>query len=166
MVKALIPQLRALLLSIASYDDEIAALCEELSDFKIFRSFPCAAAVYAPRLLAAFGEDRERFANASEVQKYCGVAPVTERSGKQYWVHWRFKSSKFLRQTFVEWAALTVPHSYWAGEFYRRHRERGASRQTALRALASKWARILFRCWRDGTTYNESRYLKQLKIRH
>jgi transposase len=32
---------------------------------------------------------RERFANASEVQRYCGVAPVTERSGKQHRVHWR-----------------------------------------------------------------------------
>lgn len=165
LVKSLVPQLKAVLAAIKTYDEQITATCNTLSDFKIFKSFPCAATVYAPRLLAAFGEDRERFRSASDVQRYCGVAPVTERSGKQHWVHWRFKSSTFLRQTLVEWAALTIPRSYWAGEFYRRQRERGATHQTALRALAFKWARILFRCWQQGATYDESRYLKALRTR-
>jgi transposase len=165
LVKSLIPQLRALLVAIEAYDDEIERTCGKLADFKIFRSFPSAAAVYAPRLLAALGEDRERFKTANELQRYCGVAPVTERSGKQHWVHWRLKSSKFPRQTFVEWAALTIPRSYWASEFYKAQRARGATHQAALRALAFKWARILFRCWKDGSTYDESRYLKHLKIR-
>ncbi len=166
MVVSLIPQLKALLAAIDTYDKEIASVAPKLTDFKIFRSFPSAAAVYAPRLLVAFGEDRERFKSASEVQRYGGVAPVTERSGKQSWIHWRFKSTKFLRQTFVEWAALTIPRSYWAGEFYKRARAHGATHQTALRALAFKWVRILFRCWQEGTTYDESRYLKHLKNRN
>lgn len=166
LVESLIPQLKALLAAIETYDKEIAALSSKLADLKIFRSFPSAAAVYAPRLLVAFGEDRERFKSAAEVQRYGGVAPVTERSGKQCWVHWRFKSTKFLRQTFVEWAALTIPRSYWAGEFYKRQKARGATHQGALRALAFKWVRILFRCWKDRTTYDESRYLKHLKTRN
>lgn len=165
MVQALIPQFKALLAAIATYDSEIAAVSSKLDDLKIFRSFPSAAAVYAPRLLVAFGEDRERFKTAADVQRYGGVAPVTERSGKQSWVHWRFKSTKFLRQTFVEWAGLTIPRSYWAGEFYKRQRARGSTHQGALRALAFKWVRILFRCWQQGTTYDESRYLKHLKTR-
>lgn len=165
MVESLIPQLEALLRAIETYDREIAELSPKLPDLKIFQSFPSAAAVYAPRLLVAFGEDRERFKSAADVQRYGGVAPVTERSGKQSWVHWRFKSTKFLRQTFVEWAALTIPRSYWAGEFYKGQRARGATHQGALRALAFKWVRILFRCWQDGTTYDESRYLKHLKSR-
>ncbi len=41
----------------------------------------------------------------------------------------------------------------------------GASHQTALRALAFKWARILFRCWKEGQPYDESRYLKALRKR-
>ena len=165
LVRALLPQLNALIEAIKSYDAEIQATCAKLGDFKIFKSFPCAATVYAPRLLAAFGEDRDQFRNASQVQRYCGVAPVTERSGKQLWIHWRYRSSKFLRQTLVEWSALTIPRSYWAGEFYRRMRDRGATHQAALRALAFKWARILFRCWQDRSTYDESRYLKGLRAR-
>jgi len=58
----------------------------------------------APRLLVAFGEDRERYQNAAELQKSAAVAPVTERSGNKHWVHWRWKCSTFLRQTFIEWA--------------------------------------------------------------
>jgi transposase len=165
LVESLIPQLKALLTAIENYDKEVDAICSKLADFKVFRSFPSAGAVYAPRLLAAFGEDRERFKSAADVQRYGGVAPVTERSGKQHWVHWRFKSSTFLRQTFVEWAGLSIPRSYWAGEFYKRQRARGATHQAALRALAFKWVRILFRCWKDGATYDESRYLKTLKSR-
>ena len=58
----------------------------------------------APRLLVAFGEQRNRFSSAAEVQKYSGIAPVTERSGRKHWVHWRWQCPTFLRQTFVEWA--------------------------------------------------------------
>ena len=50
-----------------------------------------------------FGEQRERYADAAALQKYCGIAPVTERSGNACWVHWRYQCPKFLRQTFVEW---------------------------------------------------------------
>jgi transposase len=166
LVESLIPQLKAILTAIENYDKEVDGICSKLADFKVFRSFPSAGTVYAPRLLVAFGEDRERFKSAADVQRYGGVAPVTERSGKQHWVHWRFKSSTFLRQTFVEWAGLSIPRSYWAGEFYKRQRARGATHQAALRALAFKCVRILFRCWRDGTTYDESSYLKTLNTRH
>ena len=56
--------------------------------------------------------------SAAEVQQYAGIAPVTERSGNKSWVHWRLQCPKFLRQTFVEWAALSIPHCYWAKALY------------------------------------------------
>ena len=34
-----------------------------------------------------------------------------------------------------------------------------------VRALAYKWIRIVFRCWKTNTPYNESVYLKALKRR-
>lgn len=60
LVRALLPQLNALIEAIKTYDAEILATCGRLADFQIFKSFPCAATVYAPRLLAAFGEDRDQ----------------------------------------------------------------------------------------------------------
>jgi len=34
-----------------------------------------------------------------------------------------------------------------------------------IRALAFKWIRIVFRCWKSNTPYDESTYLKALKKR-
>jgi transposase len=138
-----------------SLDKTINAVASKLSGNTVFRSFPAAADVFAPRLLAVFGEDRSRFRSAAEVQRYCGVAPVTERSGKQNWIHWRYRCSKFQRQTLVEWAGLTIRRSYWAEQFYKQHRARGAGHHAALRALAFKWVRILFRCWQTGESRGE-----------
>jgi hypothetical protein len=118
-----------------------------------------------PRLLAAFGEQRERFRHAAELQKYSGIAPVTERSGKKCWVHWHWQCPTFLRQTFVEWAAQTINKSFWAGADYRQQRAKGASYQAAVRALAFKWIRILYRCGQARTLYDESVYLNALRKR-
>jgi transposase len=165
LVEALLPQLRALAAAIARFDEEVERLCSKLVDYRIFRALPGAGPVFAARLLAAFGEHRERFPTAAALQRYAGVAPVTESSGNKSWVHWRFACPTFLRQTFVEWAAETIPRSFWARSFYERHRAKGASRNAALRALAFKWIRILFRCWMDRTPYDESRYLSALQKR-
>jgi Transposase IS116/IS110/IS902 family len=151
--------------AIARFDLEIAHLAPTLPDYALFSPLPDAGAVYAPRLLAAFGEQRERYQSAAEVQRYAGLAPVTERSGHQCWGHWRLHCPKFLRQTFVEWAAQSIPHSYWARVFYKQQRAKGSSHQAALRALAFKWIRILYRCWQDRTQYDEATYLTALKRR-
>lgn len=162
LAHARVQQLRALLDAIERFDAQIAAFAQTLPDYAFFQALPGAGPVYAPRLLAAFGEQRERYPRAADVQQYAGVAPVTERSGKKCWIHWRLQCPKFLRQTFVEWAAETIPRSFWAGAYYRQQRDKGCSHQVALRALAFKWIRILFRCWQTRTPYDESTYLNSL----
>lgn len=165
LVEVLVQQLRAALQAIERFDRAIAELAPTLPDYTLFTALPGAGAVYAPRLLAAFGERRERYASAADIQKYGGIAPVTERSGNKCWVHWRLHCPKFLRQTFVEWAAQSIPHSYWAKAFYEQQRSKGSSHQTALRALSFKWIRILYRCWQTRTPYDEVTYLNALKRR-
>jgi transposase len=162
---ALIAQLRVTLELIKRFDTLIAELAPTLPDYALFAPLPAAGPTLAPRLVVAFGEDRERFASAAEVQQYSGIAPVTERSGKKSWVHWRWACSSFVRQTFVEWAAKTVHRSFWAGAYYRQQRAKGATHQGAVRALAFKWIRILYRCWHTRTPYDESRYLQALARR-
>ena len=161
----LVDQLRVALSAIKRYDDQIAELAESHADYKLFDCLPGAGPSLAPRLLVAFGEQRDRFANAGELQMYSGIAPVTERSGKKCWVHWRWRCPNFLRQTFAEWASQTINKSFWAGAFYRQQRAKGCTHQAAVRALAYKWIRILHRCWVTRTPYNESVYLKALKRR-
>jgi len=166
VVSLLLAQLRAVCRAIERLDQEIARLAASLPDYELFSSLPGAGPALAPRLLVAFGERRDRFENAASIQKYAGVAPVTERSGNKHWVHWRYACTTFLRQTFVEWAKETIPRSYWAKAFYEKHRAKGASHNATLRALAFKWIRILYRCWVDRTPYDEARYLNALRKRN
>ncbi len=140
-------QLRVTLQAIRRFDDEIAQLAPQHPDYELFSTLPGAGPSLAPRLLVAFGEQRQRFTTAAQMQQYSGVAPVTERSGRKHWVHWRWQCPTFLRQTFVEWAAQTINKSFWAGAYYRQQKAKGSSHQAAVRALAFKWIRILYRCW-------------------
>jgi len=164
-VLVLVKQLRTTLQAIDCFDREIAELAPRLPDYALFQDLPGAGPHLAPRLLAAFGEDRRRFLHADELQKYAGIAPVTERSGKKCWVHWRWQCPTFVRQTFVEWASQTINKSFWAAAYYRQQRDKGSSYQAAVRALAFKWIRILYRCWQTNTPYDESRYLSALRKR-
>lgn len=158
-------QLNQVLIAIHDYDLEIAKRFKHHSEYEIFESFPGAGPVFGPRLLAAFGTDRERFDSADEVNRLTGVAPVLNRSGKYNWTHWRYSCPKFLRQTFVEWANQSIRYSYWAREFYDEKRAKGKSHQATLRALAFKWIRIMYSCWKNKTPYDESAYLFALKKR-
>jgi transposase len=118
LVQALVAQLRVLLHAIADFDQAIAQRAQSHPNFPLFAALPGAGAVFAFRLLVAFGEQRERYASADELQQYAGIAPVTERSGKKTWVHRRWQCPTFLRQTFVEWAAESIRHSFWARTYY------------------------------------------------
>ena len=143
LVQALVAQLRVTLRVIADFDKAIAQHAQGHPDFPLFDALPGAGAVFAPRLLVAFGEQRERYTSADELQKYAGLAPVTERSGKQSWGHWRLQCPKFLRQTFIAWAAASIRHACWAQAYYQQQRDKGKAPQAAVRALAFTGIRIL-----------------------
>src|SRR5216684_4079106 len=148
---------------IANYDQAIAAAWAVHPDRKTFGSLPGAGAVMAPRLAVAFGLDRSRYDDAREVQQYSGIAPVIERSGRQFWIHARWGFPTFLHQTFHEFAEASIPQCQWARAFYHQQRERGAGHHQAIRALAFRWIRILFRLWKTGEEYDENRYIEALK---
>ncbi len=114
VVKVSVQLIQVLHEGIEGFNQQIQEAAEAHPDFFIFDSLPGAGAVMAPRLLAAFGSQRERYQNAAEMQTFSGIAPVTESSGKSSWVHFRFACSKFLRQSFHEWAALSITQSQWA----------------------------------------------------
>jgi transposase len=166
VVKVNAQVIRSLVRGIADLDRKIEEAAAAHPDFFIFESLPGAGAVLAPRLLATFGSQRERYASAEEVQTYSGIAPVMKRSGKKKWVHFRWACPKFVRQSFHEWAGHSIAHSQWARSYYRQQRERGKGHHAAVRGLAFKWIRIVFRCWKDRVAYDESRYLMTLAKRN
>ncbi len=166
LAKSLASLIKTSIMVIREFDKQIAELFHETQDSKIFESLPGVGICLAPRLLVAFGEDRSRFNNASELQAYTGVAPVTVSSGQKTWIHWRWQCAKFVRQTIIEWAAKSVRSSYWASLYYEQQRAKGNSHQAAVRALAFKWIRIVFKCWKDRVVYDETKYLQALRKRN
>jgi transposase len=162
---ALLEQLRTLAKHIELVEKQSQVLFKAHSEAYLFRDLPGAGRALQPRLLVAFGEDRSLYPDPASLQKYGGLAPVIEKSGRQAWVHWRWHAPRFLRQTFVEWAGQTVVYSTWAGDYYRHMKAKGKSHHVILRALAFKWIRILWKCWQTRTAYDEARYLKQLLAR-
>jgi transposase len=163
LVIALVKQLNALRSQIDVFDSMIASAMTEHEDAFIFESLPGAGPNLSARLLATFGSDRERFENASGVQRHTGIAPVLKQSGNARWVQRRFACPVFLRQTLTEWSGQTVTKSQWARAYYQQQKEKGIRHHAILRALAYKWIRIIYRCWQNKTPYNEAQYLAALR---
>jgi transposase len=164
-VQMLVAVLRPMQAHIERVEEEIAAAFAAHPEAELYKALPGAGPSLAPRLLVAFGTRRERYPDAASLQKYAGVAPVKEQSGRQLWIHWRWNAPIFLRQTFVEWAGQTVPRCAWAKAYYLQQKRSGKRHHAILRALAFKWIRILWRCWQDRVPYDEARYIAALDTR-
>ncbi len=164
-IKALAAQMKTTLDAIAEFDRQIQTLCASHPDFALFDALPGAGPVYASRLLAAFGSRRDRFAAPDEIACYSGIAPVLERSGTRSVVRWRYLCPKFVRQAFHEYAGESIKHCAWARAYYDQQRARGKEHHAAVRALAFKWIRILWKCWQTRTPYDEATYLASLRAK-
>ena len=77
----------------------------------------------------------------------------------------QFEREGLMRESWIDGNGQTVNKSFWAGAYYRQQMAKGSSHQAAVRALAFKWVRILYRCWQTRTPYDESKYLEALRRR-
>jgi len=150
---------------IEGYDQQIQKVFQDHTDAKLFTHLPEAEAALAPRLLVAFGTDRSRYEAAPNVQCLSGIAPVTRSSGKTRIVYARCACPKFLRQSFHEFARLSIAKCQWARNYVDYYSAKGKKYHTIIRALAFKWIRILFRCWKNRMPYDEAKHMEMLRKR-
>lgn len=162
-VQHLASQLAELVSTLNEYDHQIAQLFAAHPLAPLFTGLPGAAKVLSPRLLVAFGSQRDRYSEGDSLSTYSGTAPVVVRSGKSKQVHWRRSRPKFLHQTFVEFAQHSVKKCPWARCYFEYHEAKGQSSWSIYRRLAIRWQRILWKCVQTNTPYQESRYLAALK---
>lgn len=159
----LVAQLEVLNESILAWDQRIEMLWQDHPDRALFESLPGAGAALEPRLASVLGQDRSRWADAESIQKFSGIAPVLIASGRMHVVQRRWKCPTFVRQTFHEFASQSIQGSPWARAFYMNQINRGKGHNTAVRALAFRWIRIIHACWSTNTPYDEARYQQSLK---
>jgi hypothetical protein len=81
MATVLATQIKVVSKIIKTYDERIETLFDMLPDGGCSNHFRA----WGPRMLAALGDNLDRFNSAEEIQNYTGIAPVTERSGQKSW---------------------------------------------------------------------------------
>lgn len=157
-VLALVAVLEPLVMQIAALTADIDRRLDALPDAQIICSFPGSGRLTAAMVLAKLGSDRHRFETPEQFAALAGVTPVTNASGKHRGVSFRWACDHELRDALTCLANHSRKRSPWAADMYARARARGCDHPHAIRILGRAWARVIWRCWRDGVTYDPARH--------
>ena len=159
----LVQQLRTLNRAVADYDTQIQRGFAHHSEAWLFGPLPGAGPALAPRVAAVFGTVRANFAATNDGLCFTGVAPVKKESGHLKVVQFRYARPLFVHQSIVEFAKCSIGQCDWARLLYEDQMRKKKNRWAAIRGVAFKWLRILWRCWQDRQPYDEARYLRSLQ---
>jgi transposase len=147
---------------IASLNTQIAELQAVVAegfgrhpDAEILTSQPGLGPVLGARVLAEFGDDPDRYADAKARKNYAGTSPITRASGTRRVVLARYARNKHLADATHQWAFCALTASPGARAYYDTLRARGASHHAALRQLANRLVGILHGCLKTRSRYSE-----------
>jgi transposase len=125
-------------------------------DAEIVGSQPGLGPVLGARVLAEFGDDRDRYASAKCRKNYAATSPITRASGKKRVVVARFVHNDRLVDALMAQAFSALSASPGARVYYDQLRARGAEHNPALRQLANRLVGILHGCLKTRTLYDEA----------
>lgn len=155
VVTALVGVISELNTQISGLEADLADRFDQHPDTKIIRSLPGLGMTLGARVLAEFGDDPNRYADAKSRKNYAGTSPITRASGKHRVVLARYARNKHLADACYLWAFASITVSPGARAFYDNRRERGDTHNRALRALGNRLVGILHGCLRHHTSYDE-----------
>jgi transposase len=134
---------------------EMGCLFQQHPDAVWWQSFPGLGVLNAARLLVEVGDNRLAFPDVESLRTRAGTVPITRSSGKRRSVHFRRDCSRPLRKAFTDLAMNSKKKSAWAKSYFDAQIVRGHSRPRANRALANRWAGIVWKLWQTGDKYDE-----------
>ncbi len=144
---------------------EVNALFDQHPDQPIFSSLPGAGDLLAPSLLVKFGDHRQRFPQAADVQALAGTCPVTKWSGKKKIIVFRRACDRDFRRIAQQFAMSSRPKSVWAETYWQEVRPHCDSDSHAYRCLANRWLAIIWKMWQTRKPYDEEYHLRQ-RLQH
>ena len=109
-------------------------------DAEIYRSQPGLGMILGARVLAEFGDDPDRYADAKARKNYSGMSPITKASGTRRVVLARYARNRRLGDALFLQAYSALRVSPGARAFYDRQRARGATHYQALRPSRTGWS--------------------------
>jgi hypothetical protein len=161
VVLSLVPVLRSLLTQITKLAKEISKEFRQNPAHRVFSSLPTGEMTTA-RLNAELGSSGARYPTRDYVQTAAGTAPVTRRSGKTIVVYFRLQCNKNLRIAITDLARESVKRCGWAREYFSNQIKLGHKPSRAYRALANRWASIIWRMLQEMQPFDQSRLAKSL----
>lgn len=142
---------------ITAMGEQVQAHFSQHPDAEIYRSQPGLGVVLGARVLAEFGDDTHRFADAKARRNYAGTSPITRQSGKRKVVLARHVHNDRLLDALGQQAFCALRNSPGARAYYDRIRARGTGHHGALRQLGNRLVGILHGCLKNHTTYDETK---------
>lgn len=153
---SLVAVLRVVVDEVSRLEKELIKQFKQHPEADWWLQFPGLGAVNGARLLARVGDNRSNFKSADELRAVAGTVPITQRSGKRKRVIFRTHCSHTLRKAFYDLAMKSKPHSSWAKDYFDSQLKRGHAKPRANRALANRWAGIIWKLWQTRGKYDES----------
>jgi len=105
------------------------------------------------------------FPDAASVQCYGGSAPVSFQSGQMRRVRFRRACNKHLRYALHLWVQESRSKCMWAGVYYHSKRDQGMTHACALRCLAQRWLKIIWKMWQTRRPYDEAQHTRN-QVQH
>jgi len=165
LATSLAKQLATLQAQLEEYRRRINQVFADHPDHDLFDSLPGIGEKTKARLLGEIGSDPERFESSDALRSYSGSAPVTRQSGKTRGVFMRRACNKWLRNAMHWLADLSRDSCVWAATYYVKKRDQGMSHAAALRCLANRWQKILWKMIQSGEKYDPELHMQNM-IRH
>jgi transposase len=136
--------------------EQVQAHFGQHPDAEIYLSQPGLGRILGARVLAEFGDDPTRYADAKARRNYAGTSPITRQSGRKKIVLARYVHNDRLIDALNRQAFAALIASARACAYYDQQRNRGVGHHAALRQLGNRLVGILHGCLKTGTTYDET----------
>jgi len=161
IVLSLVTVLRSLVGEVAKLASKISHEFKANPVHEVFSSLP-AGELTAARINGELGSDGTRYPAREYVQTAAGTAPVTRRSGKTVVVFFRWQCNKHLRAALQDLSRESVKRCPWARQYFAGQMRLGHKPSRAYRALANRWAAIIWKMLQTRQCFDQSRLDKHL----
>jgi transposase len=156
-VRAQVAILTVLNTEITTLEEQVEAHFGQHPDVEVYLSQPGLGVVLGARVLAEFGDDKTRYADAKARKNYAGTSPITRQSGKRKTVLARHVHNDRLVDALGQQAFSALHASPGARAYYDQLRGRGIGHRAALRQLGNRLVGILHGCLKTSTRYDENK---------
>jgi len=156
-VRAQVAILTVLNIQIGELEEQVEANFSQHPDAEVYLSQPGLGTVLGARVLAEFGDDKNRYADGRARRNYAATSPITRQSGKKKVIMARYVHNDRLLDALGRQAFCALRSSPGARTYYDRIRARGTGHHAALRQLSNRLVGILHGCLKTGTMYDETK---------